>query len=328
MLVALAIVAVALSAGMRALAQSADGATLLKARTLALWVAENRLARAQLADPAPAAGRGRQKCRRASRSHGDKRSTRHANPAFRRVEIVVDATRPARITRLRDLSAMSAMGNADRRDGHGLRQRAGADDAFAARGFTLVEALVAIAILGLVAVLAWRATAAMTDNEVRLAAEARSWQQLDAVLTRVEADLRSSVPRPARHGAGSKDAAWSLAPSDAAGNALLIFTRAGPNAIDEPGTGGQRVGYRWRNGHVEALYWPHIDNVVTRRCRRAIALSDDVARFRVSRAHADNRWSDHGRCPGSTRHSARRPRRAAARRRQLVERCSFCNERP
>ena len=47
-LVALAIVAVALSAGMRALAQGADGASSLKARTLALWVAENRLARAQL----------------------------------------------------------------------------------------------------------------------------------------------------------------------------------------------------------------------------------------------------------------------------------------
>ena len=50
-LVALAIVAVALAAGMRALAQSADGATSLKMRTLALWVAENPLARAQLADP-------------------------------------------------------------------------------------------------------------------------------------------------------------------------------------------------------------------------------------------------------------------------------------
>ena len=35
-LVALAIVAVALSAGMRALAQGADGASSLKARTLAL----------------------------------------------------------------------------------------------------------------------------------------------------------------------------------------------------------------------------------------------------------------------------------------------------
>ena len=55
-LVALAIVAVALAAGMRAITQSADGASLLKAHTLALWVAENRLALAQLEDPAPPAG--------------------------------------------------------------------------------------------------------------------------------------------------------------------------------------------------------------------------------------------------------------------------------
>src|SRR6185312_9895832 len=55
-LVALAIVAVALSAGMRALAQGADGASSLKARTLALWVAQNELAKAQLADPPPSAG--------------------------------------------------------------------------------------------------------------------------------------------------------------------------------------------------------------------------------------------------------------------------------
>ena len=55
-LVALAIIAVALAAGMRALAQSADGASTLKARTLALWIAQNRLASAQLASPWPAAG--------------------------------------------------------------------------------------------------------------------------------------------------------------------------------------------------------------------------------------------------------------------------------
>ena len=47
-LVALAILAVALAAGFRSVAQSADSATALKARTLALWVAQNRLAAAQL----------------------------------------------------------------------------------------------------------------------------------------------------------------------------------------------------------------------------------------------------------------------------------------
>jgi len=55
-LVALAIVAVALAAGMRSVAQSTDVATTLKHRTLALWVAQNRLAAAQLSTPWPDLG--------------------------------------------------------------------------------------------------------------------------------------------------------------------------------------------------------------------------------------------------------------------------------
>src|SRR5215468_2789559 len=55
-LVALAILAVALAAGFRSVAQTSASATVLKARTLALWVAENRLAAAQLESPAPAIG--------------------------------------------------------------------------------------------------------------------------------------------------------------------------------------------------------------------------------------------------------------------------------
>src|SRR6516225_8299790 len=55
-LVALAILAVALAAGFRSVAQTSASATVLKARTLALWVAENRLAAAQLEVPAPAIG--------------------------------------------------------------------------------------------------------------------------------------------------------------------------------------------------------------------------------------------------------------------------------
>lgn len=94
-LVALAIVAVALSAGMRALALGADGASSLKARTLALWVAENRLARAQLDRSAQGA----------AAASGDETQAGMAlawrqtigttpNPAFRRIEIVV--TEPGR----------------------------------------------------------------------------------------------------------------------------------------------------------------------------------------------------------------------------------------
>jgi len=89
-LVALALLAVALTAGMRALAQSADGAGNLKARTLALWVAQNRLAAAQLETPSPALGRyeGRQSQANALFVWQATISAT-PNPAFRKIEIVV-----------------------------------------------------------------------------------------------------------------------------------------------------------------------------------------------------------------------------------------------
>jgi general secretion pathway protein J len=160
----------------------------------------------------------------------------------------------------------------------------------ALHGFTLVEALVAIAVLALVALLAWRATAALADNEARLTAESARWQRLDALLTRIEADLRAAVPRRARHGA-TVEAAWTIAPEDAAGNTLLVFTRAGPDAIGEPGIGGQRVGYRWRDGRVETLLWPYIDNAAATE-PATYALADGIDRFRAVALASGERWSD------------------------------------
>jgi general secretion pathway protein I len=95
-LVALAILAVALAAGFRSVAQTADSATVLKTRTLALWVAENRLAAAQLDVPAPASGE-----RTGSENQAGATFTWHEsvsgtpNPAFRRIEITVaESARP------------------------------------------------------------------------------------------------------------------------------------------------------------------------------------------------------------------------------------------
>jgi general secretion pathway protein I len=89
-LVALAIVAVALAAGMRSVAQSSDAATLLKQRTLALWVAQNRLALAQLANPWPALG-VRDGVAVEARSDFVWRETVGGtpNPGFRRIDITV-----------------------------------------------------------------------------------------------------------------------------------------------------------------------------------------------------------------------------------------------
>lgn len=89
-LVALAIVAIALTAGMRALTQATDSATALKARTLALWVAQNRLAAAQVAAPWPALGSYAGEASQAGASFlWQANVTTTPNPAFRRIDIVI-----------------------------------------------------------------------------------------------------------------------------------------------------------------------------------------------------------------------------------------------
>ena len=95
-LVALAIIAVALAAGMRALAQSADSATALKARTLGLMVAQNRLAAAQVATPWPASGSYQGNATQAGAQFLWREIvTTTPNPAFRKIEIsVMEPDRP------------------------------------------------------------------------------------------------------------------------------------------------------------------------------------------------------------------------------------------
>jgi general secretion pathway protein J len=156
-------------------------------------------------------------------------------------------------------------------------------------GFTLIELLIALGILGLVAVLGYRALAALTESEAKLAAEAAHWGALDALFARLEADARAALPREVRTGAGSEPA-W-VGNVDTAGDATLRFSRAGPEFATEPGSGGQRIGYRLRNGAVEVLYWPFLDQPSTA-VPEAYALIGDVAAFRVAYLDARGTWRE------------------------------------
>ena len=158
-----------------------------------------------------------------------------------------------------------------------------------ARAFTLIEVLVAIAILGVVALLAYRATAAMTDSEARLAQESERWRSLDMLFARLESDMRQSVPRSSRRGA-STEPPWFAVAADSAANSAVAFTRAGPEFSVEPGIAGQRIGYRLRDGAIEALYWPQLDNVPNA-TPATYALARDIDRFRILQLGSNNVWS-------------------------------------
>jgi general secretion pathway protein J len=161
------------------------------------------------------------------------------------------------------------------------------------RGFTLIEVLIAIAIVAVIALLGYRALAALSDAETRLAAEATRWRTLDLFFARLEGDMRQAVPRSARSGS-TREAPWLgfiADPGSNGGDSALAFSRAGPEFNLEPGSAGQRIGYRLRNGNVEVLYWTSYDRPPDAQAT-SYALLADVARFQLTYLARDNTWVD------------------------------------
>ena len=158
-------------------------------------------------------------------------------------------------------------------------------------GFTLVEMLLALAIFGVISVLAYRATAALTDGEAQLSREAQRWRTLEALFARFETDIRQAVPRASRTSSGIEPA-WLGLPADSAGNAALVFTRAGSEFTDDPGMAGQRLGYRLRGHAVEIAYWPGLDNAGN--VEPAVyTLAEGVGTFRLAYLTQGGSWRDH-----------------------------------
>jgi len=124
-------------------------------------------------------------------------------------------------------------------------------------GFTLVELLVALAILALLSLMGYRAVAALSDSEARLAEESDRWRTLDGFFTRLEMDAREAVPRDVRVG-NAIEAAW-YGGVDGDGNAMLRLSRAGPEFALEAGSGGQRIAYVLARNEIQVLYWPALD---------------------------------------------------------------------
>jgi len=139
------------------------------------------------------------------------------------------------------------------------------------RGFTLVEVLVALAVLAVFATFAWQATASLVDGEARLSAEARRWQRLDAVFARLDADVRAAVPRPIRVGQ-RREPAFVGTPG------AFVFTRAGDASAEA--AEGVRIAYRQRGDTLEIAYWPRLDRVAGIE-PTAYSLASDIARVEL-----------------------------------------------
>lgn len=153
--------------------------------------------------------------------------------------------------------------------------------------FTLVELLIALAILSLLVLGAYRGLATLIDSERQLAAEQNRWQALARVFDRLEADLQRALPRPVRLGASREPAMIGVNREKAAGS--LRLARAG-DADPLLAQGGQRIEYRMQEGKLEMVLWPAFD-LPPETAPEVLTLLEGVSGFRL-RFASQGRWLD------------------------------------
>jgi general secretion pathway protein J len=162
------------------------------------------------------------------------------------------------------------------------------------RGFTLLELLVAMAVLAIVGALGYRGLNSILDAEARLQAESRRWSDVSLLFSQLSEDLTMAVGRTSRDDADRTSPALLLtgssgAPSPA-GSAQLMVTRLGIGESSASQSAPRRVGYRLRDGTLEYLVWPDLD-AAPGSTPAAYELLGDVAELHWQALDADGRWA-------------------------------------
>jgi len=125
-------------------------------------------------------------------------------------------------------------------------------------GFTLVELLVASAILVVLGVAGYAGLEVVLDSAKHTAAQTERLDKLQRCFTQMAMDFEQFVPRPVRDELGDDQAALIFA----TGLNTLEFTRTGvPNPAAWARSSLQRVGYALDQGRLWRSYWPTLDRV-------------------------------------------------------------------
>jgi len=153
-------------------------------------------------------------------------------------------------------------------------------------GFTLVEVLVAVAILAVVAALAWGGLAAIARSRDQIASEQARLGDLSRALGRFESDLRAVVDRPVREAAGASVPALRGEP-----NRLELTRGLPPSLIENSEPDLRRVAWGLGADGLERTVWPVLDRPAS------VALSVEtllpgVERVELRYLDRQGRWVD------------------------------------
>lgn len=157
-------------------------------------------------------------------------------------------------------------------------------------GFTLLELVVALAIFALISAFSYRALDLVLDTRATVTAEGKKWRDITLLFARLEQDMSRLANRPVRDSRDLLSPAL-LGEPVAAGEdeAQLAFTRMGLEGQSGALNDVQRVGYRLRDGKVEMLVWPVLDQAPRTR-PEAEAVLDGVKALEIRYLGAEGAW--------------------------------------
>lgn len=149
-------------------------------------------------------------------------------------------------------------------------------------GFTLVEVLVALALLAMMSGLTFRGLETVLAPQVRLEEEMRKWRALGSAFSAVQQSLAVAVAHPGFVFSGE---------SGTAGPASLAFVRTGFPGYEGALGDLQRATYRFNGGRIEQVFWPLDDKVAG--APQAMVLLEGVNAMGLRFLARDGRWLTH-----------------------------------
>ena len=140
------------------------------------------------------------------------------------------------------------------------------------RGFTLIEIMVAVAVLAIMAVAAYAGLDALIHVRETSQKSMQQFQKLQLAMVIVTRDLEQAVAHPIRHASGD------ITPGMLGGDhnvPELIFTRAGrPNPLQKPRSSLERIAYGIDDDQLVRYSYPILDRTVEPTPLRQILLKD------------------------------------------------------
>ncbi|MBV9344329.1 MAG: type II secretion system minor pseudopilin GspJ [Gammaproteobacteria bacterium] len=182
----------------------------------------------------------------------------------------------------------------------------------AARGFTLVELLVAVFIVAIVFAMGYGAINQAVQSREILRDEQTQLLGLQNAIRLLEQDFVQAAPRPVRQPVGDEPAQAAMIGAAPGAQPVVAFTRNGwanPAGLQRPGL--QRVAYRLENGTLRREYWNVLDPTLNSPLVHRDLL-EHVKAFTVRYLDPNHQWLDQWppltNCPTCTNEQALRQR--------------------